>query len=53
MTKKQITVTLTSEAIDYVKDLAKDQFENNASMAFGKIIAEHSQKINWKTRNDL
>lgn len=46
MTKKQITVTLEPAYIKYVQDLAAAEFEGNASMAFRKIIAEHSKVIN-------
>lgn len=46
--KEQITLTAEKEYIKYVNDLAKDQFEGNTSMAFRKIVAEHSRVVNHK-----
>ena len=44
MTKKiQITVSIEQEHLDYVKEVAEKLYEGNESMAFRKIIADHSR----------
>jgi len=49
--KDQITVTLEPDHIKYVKALAKKMYEGNDSMAFRKIIADHSRLINDKVKH--
>jgi len=41
--KVQITVTLEKDYVDYITNLADAMYEGNKSMAFRKIIGEHSR----------
>ena len=51
--KDQITVTLEPEHIKYVKALAVAKYEGNDSMAFRKIIADHSEWIGFKVNDEV
>ncbi len=50
-TREQITVTLEPDHIKYVKAIAAKLYEGNDSMAFRKIIADHSRLVSLKESN--